>query len=201
MANLKQTRPILLASESPRRIEILRNAGINFKVKTSPYDEPEINDTADEVAKIHALGKIVSLLKSVEDPKNEPHIYLGVDTIVLCDGDTLFKPKDREDARRMLELQQGSTSQVISGLAIIDPQTGQEEVTSVTTEVFMSNLSPNEIEWYLDTGEWEGKSGGFAIQGLASRFFKGVDGDILNVIGLPLNTLYTILMKWGVFSH
>ncbi|PIQ79727.1 septum formation protein Maf [Candidatus Peregrinibacteria bacterium CG11_big_fil_rev_8_21_14_0_20_41_10] len=199
MPKLKQHRPLLLASESPRRIEILRNAGINFKVKTSPYEEPQLDLPPEEVAKMHALGKIIGLLPQAGIDEKD-HIYIGVDTIVVAQGQLLNKPKDKADARRMLQLQQTGHAEVISGLAIIDPLTGNEIVTTEHTLVFMSQMSPAEIEWYLDTNEWEGKSGGFAIQGQASRFFEKVEGDILNVIGLPLNRLYQILKSWHVFT-
>lgn len=195
---MKQTRSILLASESPQRIQILQNAGFNFKVKVSPYEEPELPYKAEELAKTHALGKIIKLLPMVDTVIDES-IFLGVDTIVHLNGTILQKPRDEADARQMLLLQQGQIVEVISGFALIDPQTGKEFVDAVTTKVFMSSLSTSEIDWYLKTNEWQGKSGGFAIQGLASRFFQKVDGDILNVIGLPLNAVYQILKAWQVF--
>lgn len=190
----------MLVSESEQRINILRNAGFEFEFVTSPYTEPPIPGVpATELAKMHALGKVISVIEQQDASQN--YIYIGVDTIVLANNtEILLKPQDRADARRMLQLQQGSHVRVISGLAVIDPLLGREAVTAQSTLVHLDPLTDAEIDWYLDTKEWEGKSGGFAIQGLASRFFSSVEGDVLNVIGLPLNRLYNILRDWQIFQ-
>lgn len=196
---MQQSRKIILASESPRRREILATAGIEFEVAISPYDEPPLALPARDIAKTHAFKKAEALALELR-PEWQDAIFIGVDTIVVAaNGEILYKPLDRDDAERMLKLQSNSTVTVLSGFAVIDKANDRDYVDVELTEVFVAEISAQEIAWYLDTGEWQGKSGGFAIQGLASRFFSGVHGDLLNVVGLPLNRLYQILKSWQVF--
>ncbi len=199
MSKLMQQKKIILASQSPQRIQILKNAGFDFATMTSNYPEEFRPIAPEELAKLHALGKVIDVVSRSEDTNNK--VFVGCDTIVFCNGEILEKPKDAEDAARMLKLQsEVGISTVVSGLAVLDAQTGQEYVTEVITKVYLQKLTNLELDWYLSTKEWEGKSGGFAIQGLGSRFFTGVEGDILNVVGLPLNKLYQILLDWRVIA-
>ena len=199
MSKLMQQKKIILASQSPQRIQILKNAGFDFATMTSNYPEVFRSIAPEELAKLHALGKVIDVVSRSEDTNNK--VFVGCDTIVFCNGEILEKPEDVEDAARMLKLQsEVGISTVVSGLAVLDAQTGQEYVTEVITKVYLQKLTNLELDWYLSTKEWEGKSGGFAIQGLGSRFFTGVEGDILNVVGLPLNKLYQILLDWRVIA-
>jgi septum formation protein len=172
---------LILASTSPQRRAILTQLAIPFDVVTPAYEEEPGGDPLE-----HAAGKARSI-----DGGERP--VLGVDTIVLCRGEVLGKPRDETDARRMLEALSGATHEVISGLCL---RTGDwEELHSETTEVTFRALTPAEIEEYIAVGEWEGRAGAYAIQGLGARLVQRIEGDYLNVVGLPGALLIELLEK------
>lgn len=190
---MKSQPKIILASESPRRLQLLENADIQVEVLASPYeehDQPGLKPI--EIAKNHAFGKA----KAVADILAEG-IVIGCDTVVDVNGKLLEKPRDREHAKEMIELQQGQTIEVVSGISIIDSDRSRVVISSETTQVTFHPMTSKEIEWYLDTEEWQDKSGGFAIQGKASRFIAKVQGDSLSVVGLPVQKIYQALKNWG----
>lgn len=190
---MKSQPKIILASESPRRLQLLKNAGIEAEVLASPYqehDQPGLKPI--EIAKNHAFGKA----KAVADILAE-NIVIGCDTVVDANGELLEKPRDRNHAKQMIERQQGQTIEVISGISIIDGDRSRVVISSETTQVTFHAMSEKEIEWYLNTEEWKDKSGGFAIQGNASRFIARVQGDSLSVVGLPVQKIYQTLKNWG----
>ena len=174
---MKSQPKIILASESPRRLQLLENADIQVEVLASPYEE---HDQPKAVADILAEG-----------------IVIGCDTVVDVNGKLLEKPRDREHAKEMIGLQQGQTIEVVSGISIIDSDRSRVVISSETTQVTFHPMTSKEIEWYLDTEEWQDKSGGFAIQGKASRFIAKVQGDSLSVVGLPVQKIYQALKNWG----
>ena len=170
---------IILASGSPRRKEILSNAGIPFEVCVSEAEECASGKTPEELVKENALRKA----KAVSE-KCPGCIVLGADTVVVFESSILGKPKDRSEARRMLRSLSGRTHRVLTGVALTD---GSKTVTDVeVTEVHFRELSEEMIEGYLATGECDDKAGSYGIQGRGGVFVEGITGDYFNVVGLPL---------------
>jgi len=172
--------PLLLASTSPRRRQILEQLRIPFDVVAPRYSETE----EDPVA--HALGKARSVLAEAE---GRP--VLGCDTEVVCDGRVFGKPAGPEEAEEMLERLAGRTHEVVSGLALITP--AWEEVEREVTLVRFRELTPRDIARYVASSEWEGRAGGYAIQGLGAALVERIEGDYLNVVGLPATLLVRLL--------
>jgi nucleoside triphosphate pyrophosphatase len=171
--------PLILASTSPRRREILDQLRIPFEVVVPSYDEAE----GDPVA--HALGKARSVGPFDERP------VLGCDTEVICDGRVYGKPETETDAEEMLESLGGKTHEVVSGLALITP--AWEEVHQEVTRVTFRPLDARDLSHYLASGEWEGRAGAYAIQGLGASLVDRIEGDYLNVVGLPGALLVRLL--------
>ena len=181
--------PLLLASTSPQRRAILRQLGIPFDVVAPDYEEhdpPEAD--AEQLVRDHALGKARSVAAQAG---NRP--VLGVDTTVVLGGRIYGKPTDAADAERMLEELGGRTHAVVSGLALITP--GWELVDAEHTRVTFRPLTPRELASYLGTGEWEGRAGAYAIQGRGAALVERVEGDYLNVVGLPASLLVRLLAE------
>jgi septum formation protein len=181
--------PLLLASTSPQRRAILRQLGIPFDVARPLYDEEDAPGADPiELVRAHALGKARSLAGQAE---KRP--VLGVDTAVLLDGQVFGKPADESEARAMLTILAGRTHEVISGLCLIGPE--WEELEHETTRVTFRELSTGEINAYLAGDEWRGRAGAYAIQGLGARQVARIEGDYLNVVGLPATLLVSILAR------
>jgi septum formation protein len=181
--------PILLASTSPQRRAILEQLGLPFDVVAPRYEEHD-PPGADPVALVraHAAGKARSVAAEAD---GRP--VLGVDTTVYVEGRTYGKPADAADAERMLEELSGRTHTVLSGLCLLTP--GWELVEHDATDVRFRALSPRDIAWYIASGEWAGRAGGYAIQGRGGRLVERVEGDYLNVVGLPGALLVRILAE------
>jgi nucleoside triphosphate pyrophosphatase len=173
--------PLVLASTSPQRRAILDQLRIPFEVVVPRYEE---GAGGDPVA--HAAGKARSV-----DGAGRP--VLGVDTVVVCDGEVIGKPADAADANRMLATLSGRVHDVVSGLCLRTD--AWEELHSETTSVTFRPLSPIERERYLESGEWEGRAGAYAIQGLGASLVERIDGDYLNVVGLPGALLVRVLAE------
>jgi len=178
---------LLLASRSPQRRAILEQLGIPFDVVEPVYEEhvPELAD-ATEVVREHAQGKA----RSVADQAGERPV-LGVDTEVVLQGQIFGKPGDATEAERMLEELSGKTHVVMSGLCLLTP--GWEVVEHEGTLVTFRELTPRDLATYLATGEWEGRAGAYAIQGRGAALVKCIEGDYLNVVGLPGALLVRLL--------
>jgi septum formation protein len=174
--------PILLASTSPRRREILEQLRIPFDVVAPRYEETE----EDPVA--HAVGKARSVLAEAD---GRP--VLGCDTEVVCGGRVYGKPGGPEAAEEMLESLSGQTHEVVAGLALITP--AWEEVHREVTRVSFRELTPRDIAWYVASAEWEGRAGGYAIQGQGAALVERIEGDYLNVVGLPTALLVRLLAE------
>ncbi len=188
--------PIVLASTSPRRQEILKNLGIPFRVMTPDYDEPEVPGLQPEsLAELHAMKKLESVMRAQVDI-NAPWI-LGADTLIALEGKIYGKPGDRDDAKRMLRGFSGKKHSVITAISLFDGKINFiSSRTSVSSVTFMS-LDDGQIERYLDTGEWQGVAGGYRIQGLASCFVERIEGSWSGIVGLPIHELYAILREHG----
>lgn len=176
---------LTLASTSPQRRAILEQLRIPFEVLPPAYveDDPPGADPA-ELVRRHAEGKARSV-------HAEGRITLGIDTTVVLDGRVYGKPAGREDAARMLHELSGRTHTVVSGVCLLGP--GAQAVGHELTDVSFRLLSADAIETYLASGEWEGRAGAYAIQGLGGRLVERVEGDYLNVVGLPGALLVTML--------
>ena len=174
--------PLLLASTSPRRREILAQLRIPFDVVAPDYEET----LDDPVA--HAVGKARSVLALAG---GRP--VVGCDTEVILDGRVYGKAATREEAAEMLESLAGRTHEVVSGLALLTE--AWEEVHSETTLVTFRPLTPRDIGLYVASGEWEGRAGAYAIQGYGAQLVERVEGDYLNVVGLPAALLIRILAE------
>jgi septum formation protein len=195
---------LVLASASPRRQELLRNAGIPFVVQ--PTDVPEV-PRAGESAKACAerLAREKALAVFRDRPKD---LVLGADTIVVINGEMLGKPADADDAARMLRLLSGRTHQVTTGVCLAGPSaretgnrqltTGFEDIRSETTQVTMHTLTEDDIRFYVASGEPMDKAGAYGIQGLASRWISRIEGDYFNVVGLPVALVCRMLRSHGM---
>ncbi|HEY1366046.1 MAG TPA: Maf family protein [Gaiellaceae bacterium] len=181
--------PILLASTSPQRRAILEQLGIPFDVVPPRYEEDDTK-TADPVAMVrdHARGKA----RSVADEAGDRPV-LGVDTAVVLAGRVFGKPADAGDAERMLETLGGQRHAVISGLCLVTP--GWEFLDADTTFVTFRRLTPRDLAVYVASGEWRNRAGGYAIQGLGAALVQRLDGDYLNVVGLPAALLVRVLAE------
>jgi septum formation protein len=179
--------PILLASTSPQRLAILEQLGVPFDVVHPEYDE-DVAATASPVdlVRAHAVGKARSVAGQAH---GRP--ILGVDTTVVLDGSVYGKPGDAEEAAEMLEALGGRTHEVVSGLCLVTP--GWEEVADETTRVSFRPLTPRDIAGYVSAGEWEGRAGAYAIQGRGAALVERIEGDYLNVVGLPAALLIRLL--------
>jgi nucleoside triphosphate pyrophosphatase len=181
--------PLLLASTSPQRRAILEQLHIPFDVVVPRYvehDPPEAD--ASRLVREHALAKA----RSVADEAGDRPV-LGVDTTVVLEGRIYAKPDGAADAERMLEELAGRTHAVVSGLALVTP--GWEHVEFTATLVTFRPLTPRDLASYVASGEWEGRAGGYAIQGRGAALVERVEGDYLNVVGLPASVLVRVLAE------
>ncbi len=181
--------PLLLASTSPQRRAILEQLGLPFDVVAPRYVEHDPPDADPvELVREHARGKARSV---AAEAGGRP--VLGVDTTVVCGGRVYAKPADAGEAERMLEALGGATHAVVSGLCLLTP--GWEVVETETTLVTFRPLTPRDLGAYLATGEWAGRAGGYAIQGRGGALVERIDGDYLNVVGLPAALLVRLLAE------
>jgi septum formation protein len=187
MADAPPAPPLLLASTSPQRKAILEQLHIPFDVVPPRYEEkwPEVAD-AVEVVRDHACAKARSV---ADDAGDRP--VLGVDTAVVLQGLIFGKPADAAEAERMLEELGGKTHVVVSGLCLLTP--GWEVVEHEATRVMFRELTPRDLAAYVATREWEGRAGAYAIQGRGAGLVRGIEGDYLNVVGLPAALLVRLL--------
>ena len=185
--------PIILASSSPRRQEILKLLNIPFVVNPANIEETYPSDMKSEkVAEYLAVQKVKAVMKS-GDSDNESTWILGADTLIILDGKIYGQPKSQEEACSFLQDFQGKTHKVMTGIALYNPESKQIVSKLCTSKVTFAQMSNEEIEWYLNTGEWHGAAGGYRIQGLASCFIKTISGTESTVMGLPIFELYDIL--------
>jgi septum formation protein len=179
--------PLLLASTSPQRRAILEQLGLPFDLVAPRYeerDEPGLGPV--ELVRAHAHGKA----RSAADGAGERPV-LGVDTAVVLDGRVFGKPGGEEEAAEMLTALGGRTHVVISGLCLITP--GWEVVEHAETRVTFRPLTPRDVAAYVSSGEWCGRAGAYAIQGLGAGLVEWIEGDYLNVVGLPAALLVSLL--------
>ena len=185
---------LVLASASPRRLELLRSAGFDVDVDAANVDERQRPDESP-AAFVTRLAREKASAVAARHP-NRP--VLGADTEVVVDAAVLGKPIDRDDAARMLRQLSGRVHQVLTGVALV---VGERTVSALEqTSVWMSPLSADEIAWYVASGEPMDKAGAYAIQGLAGRFIPRIEGSYSNVVGLPVAAVLQLLKQAGVAS-
>jgi septum formation protein len=191
MLNSKNKPKITLASESPRRNILLRQAGLSFSVIPSSFDESTVSMiTPQPYVKILAQSKALDVSKSHPD-----NWIIGADTIVVINETILGKPTSKNNARDMLNCLSNTTHTVITGYCICCQTEGKLYSDTVSTDVIFKPLSEKEIEWYIHTEEPFDKAGAYAIQGLASSFVKEIIGSYTNVVGLPVYEIVDYLLN------
>lgn len=184
---------LILASESPRRRELLATLGLPFEVRPSgipeefPPGDPREGVTALALAKARAVARTVAA-----------GVVLGADTAVVLEGTIFGKPEDAGDARRMLRALRGRRHEVITGLGLVEAPSGRVETATVVTGVRMASYDDATIEAYLATGEPFDKAGAYAIQGWGGRLVEAVEGCYTNVVGLPVTTTRGLLTAWAL---
>lgn len=183
---------IILASGSPRRKELLRYIVNDFEIKPSNAEENATGTPAEVVKKLSLL-KAKSVFELEEDKNGL--VVIGSDTIVVYDGEILGKPKDHDDAKRMLSMLSKKVHKVYTGIAIVGK--GISEAEYISTEVLFDELSEDEIEEYIATGDPMDKAGSYGIQSCGGKFIKSIEGDWSAVMGLPLNATYRLLKKYN----
>jgi septum formation protein len=176
---------LILASRSPQRAAILEQLGVEFEVVPAEIEERSVGDPV-EVARENARAKALA----VAGPRVAAPV-LAADTVVAVDGRILPKAADEEQARRWLEALSGRAHEVQGGVCVVDA--GGDRAATALTVVHMRALTAAEIDWYLATGEWRERAGGYAIQGRGAALVSGIEGDYLNVVGLPLPALIALV--------
>jgi septum formation protein len=191
---------LVLASASPRRRELLTAAGFAFDTLPTDVDERQLPGEAPAAYVLRiAAAKSARALELVPArarlAASDNLVVLGADTAVVVDGEILGKPSTNRESARMLERLSGRAHEVLTGVSL---RAGQRHLESVeTTEVWFSQLSAADIAWYVGTGEGFDKAGGYAVQGLASRFIPRIHGSYANVVGLPVAVVFRLLRQLG----
>jgi septum formation protein len=187
---------LILASASPRRAEILRNAGFIFEVQPPTVDESLTpGETAE--AYVRRIANAKALAIQALALQYGPAIVIAADTVVLARNQILPKPKDADDARRMLRLLNAATHEVLTGLSVVRVYDSVSLSHVERTRVEFARLTEADIDAYIETGEAFDKAGAYGIQGAAGRFVQRIEGCYFNVMGLPLSRLWAILRQFG----
>jgi septum formation protein len=180
--------PLVLASRSPQRRSILEQLGVPFEVVLPQFDERAGGADPDATVRENARGKARSVARVAGDRP-----VLGVDTEVVVGGRVFGKPGNASEAEAMLEALAGRTHEVVSGLCLLTP--GWEEVKHEVTRVSFRELDARDLAAYIGTGEWEGRAGAYAVQGRGAALVERIEGDYLNVVGLPAALLVRLLAE------
>ena len=200
--SMNNDRPIILASESPRRAMLLRNAGIAFEAVAPRFPEPDATGWAMSPA---AFAEMASNYKARSVADEYPdRIILGADTVVASKGQIYGKPRDREDARRILNALTGTTHKVITGVTLLAGHSlsalgkcsfSRRLIRNAVTRVTMRAMNAAELEAYLETGEWQGKAGAYGIQDTGDAFVTCTQGSFSNIVGLPIELVTRMLAE------
>ena len=191
-------RSIILASASPRRQELLNNIGLKFEIIKSNFEEniSDGNISPESLAQQLAYGKA----KDVADGRNKG-IVLGADTIVVFEDKIYGKPKDKQDATKMLESLSGKTHKVITGVALIDTEKQKTVLGHEVTKVTFNELTNQEIQAYVESGDCLGKAGAYGIQNKGAILINRIEGCYFNVVGLPINKVYQMLKELDEYVY
>ena len=195
---------LYLASASPRRKELLKQVGLSFKTMPSTVEEKITKTEPSQIVEELSYQKAVDVCGRLAAEGKEDFVVIGADTVVSCWGTIMGKPKDKEDACRMLEELQGKSHQVYTGVTLawksrdISPM---YFTFSECTDVTMYSMTEEEIRKYVDSGEPMDKAGADAIQGLCAAHIQGICGDYNNVVGLPVGRVYQELKNRGLLGE
>jgi septum formation protein len=180
---------LILASKSPRRAEMLTAVGWEFEAIAADIDEVR-HESEDAISYVERLARTKA--QAVAE-KTSVAVVLGADTVVVINQEILGQPRDDDDARRMLRSLSGKWHEVLTGVALVRAGTASQVVVDhETTRVRFAELSRDEIDWYVSTGEPRGKAGAYAIQGKGGLFIKEIQGDYFNVVGLPVRLVFEL---------
>lgn len=187
--------PVVLASASPRRRELLKLLVDDFEIVTCDIDEsPWAGESPENL--VRRLAELKARTIQVDRPG---HLIVGADTVVVCDGQILGKPSSPDSAREMLLQLSGRTHEVYTGVSVLKP--GHLNLNFCRSEVTFYSMSDEEIAHYLRSGEPMDKAGAYAIQGYASRFVSKINGCYFNIVGLPVSLLYRMFLEAGYSFH
>ncbi|MGN1118218.1 MAG: Maf family protein [Acutalibacteraceae bacterium] len=186
---------LILASQSPRRKELLSSLGYEYEVCPADIDETVPKDVESiYVPEILSRNKALFVLR-----QNPDAVVIGSDTVVICDGQILGKPQSEEEARLMLSLLSGKKHKVATGLCVCSKEKTRSLVS--VTDVYFHELTQNLIDAYIATGEPMDKAGAYGIQGVGSVLVRKIDGDYFTVMGLPLSQTARLLSEFGIFGN
>ena len=188
-------RPLILASGSPRRRELLARMGYSFEICTPDVDE-HVTGHARDIVRTLAERKARAAAAHYEDG-----VIIASDTLVSLDGAPLGKPVDAREAREMLTALSGREHEVFTGVCVLDARSGQWQTRTVRTGVTFRDISPDEIDAYIATGEPMDKAGAYAIQGGAAPFVAALDGEFENVVGFPVVEVREMLTGMGMYTR
>ncbi len=188
---------IILASASPRRKELMTMASLSFDVIISDCDETIEYDGPEDMVRKLSLLKAKDVAEKIKKTETGPHIVIGADTIVYFQNQILGKPKNEEDAFRMLQSMSGKTHTVYTGVSLIDTVSGQTETFCEATKVEFYDVTDEDIRAYIATGDPLDKAGSYGVQGRGCFLVKRIEGDYFTVVGLPIAHLLQKLAKWG----
>ncbi|MEI7424815.1 MAG: nucleoside triphosphate pyrophosphatase [Candidatus Staskawiczbacteria bacterium] len=185
---------IILASQSPRRRDLLKQIGLEFEIDPSGYEEDmSLKMKSKELAEFLSLGKAKDVAQRHKDS-----IIISADTIIAIDDEVFGKPKTPERAKYMLQKLSGSVHSVITGFTIIDTETNKQISKAVETKVYFRNITEKQIDVYIATGEPLEFAGAYAIQHLGGLFVEKIEGDYFNILGLPILSLVVELERFGI---
>ncbi len=189
---------IILASQSPRRSELLKQLGLNFQIRIANIDESNsMGLKASELVQYLAFEKAKAVAENSSLDRDS--IVIGADTVVVKDGAILGKPRDKQDAFNMLKGLSGSWHEVMTGIAVIDANSFKYDKCVEITRVKMKELKDETINAYINSGEPLDKAGAYGIQGLGAVLIDRIEGCYFNVVGLPISKLSDILKNYGVY--
>ncbi len=185
----------VLASASPRRKELLERMGLKFNIVVSDADENSVKRDLPVELYVQELALLKAMATAKQIIKSKNKIIIAADTIVTLDGDILGKPKNAEDAKRMLSMLSGRAHEVLTGYCVTRMRDGTAVCNTVRTEVKFKELTEDKIQSYVESGEPMDKAGAYGIQGLGAVLIDKIDGDYFNVVGLPVSALADTLEK------
>jgi septum formation protein len=189
--------PVILASSSPRRQEILKLLNIPYQVIMPNIDETITEGLVpEEIPELFAREKVAAVVQSLPSDR-EIQWVLGADTVIIYNNKIYGKPENQEQAGQFLHLFSGKTHTVRTVIALYNGRNRTTSTRACSTEVTFKKMSEKEIAWYIETGEWHGAAGGYRIQSLASCFIEKINGSMTGVVGLPIFELYDMLEEQG----
>jgi septum formation protein len=188
--------PIVLASSSLRRQEYFKLLGLPFNIMPAMLDEaPKPGQTPQEYTRDMAVRKINKIIEQLGG--RIPRWICGADTVISVDGEIFGKPGDRGAAKIMMDKLRGREHEVSTSIALFSGKTQTIDCRSVESGVTFAPLSDDEVEWYLNTGEWQGVAGSYKIQGLGGCFVSSIKGSYSAIVGLPMHEFYVMLIENG----